>query len=254
MMDLIGQLRLLVWRKLLETLRQPAWLVMGLATPLLYLVLFAPLLDNLKGAPGFTSGSVLDVFLPGLLSLLAFSSGMGAGWVVIGELDNGVIERLRVTPVSRFALLMGGVLRDVIAFVVPAVIVVAVAIPFGYHPHLAGVVILLVLGCLLTTMVSAWSAALGIVLREIGSLAAVVTGLQLPLTLLSGVLLPIALAPAWLRGLAHADPLYYAVEASRRLSDGQIVNGAVGLGFLVTAALTVLTLAWATRTYRTATA
>jgi ABC-2 type transport system permease protein len=32
-------------------------------------------------------------------------------------------------------------------------------------------------------MVSAWSAALGIVLREIGSLAAVVTGLQLPLTL-----------------------------------------------------------------------
>jgi ABC-2 type transport system permease protein len=103
-------------------------------------------------------------------------------------------------------------------------------------------------------MVSAWSAALGIVLREIGSLAAVVTGLQLPLTLLSGVLLPIALAPAWLRGLAHADPLYYTVEASRRLSDGQIVNGAVGLGFLVTAALTVLTLAWATRTYRTATA
>lgn len=251
-MSLLGQLRLLFWRKLLETLRQPAWLIMGLITPLLYLVLFAPLLHKLAGGPGFTHGTVLDVFLPGLLSLLAFSSGMGAGWSVIAELDSGVIERLRVTPVSRFALLMGGVLRDVIAYVVPAVIVVLVAIPFGYHPHLAGVVILLALTCLLTATISAWSSALGIIMREIGSLAAVVTGLQLPLTLLSGVLLPLSLAPAWLRGLGHVDPLYYTVEASRRLSTGHIVNGTVGLGFLITGVLTILTLTWATRTYRSA--
>lgn len=253
-MMFLGQLRMLSWRKLLETLRQPAWLVMGLITPLLYLILFAPLLHEFAGGPGFTHTAVLDVFLPGLLSLLAFSSGMGAGWGVIFELDSGVIERLRVTPVSRFALLMGTVLRDVIAYLIPAVIVVLVAIPFGYHPHLAGTVILLVLTCLLTATVSAWSSALGIIMREIGSLAAIVTGLQLPLTLLSGVLLPLSLAPAWLRDLGHIDPLYYTVEASRRLSAGHIINGTVGLGFLITAVLTILTLIWATHVYRTAAA
>ena len=38
-------------RKLLETLRQPVWLVTGLITPLLYLALFAPLLRRWPAAP-----------------------------------------------------------------------------------------------------------------------------------------------------------------------------------------------------------
>ena len=125
--------------------------------------------------------AVLDVFVPGVLCLLAFGAGMGAGWVVIFELDAGVIERLRVTPASRFALLMGTVLRDIVMLVVPALIVIAVAIPFGYRPDPGGVAVLLVLLSLLTAIVSAWSSALGLILRQIGSLAAVVTGLQLPL-------------------------------------------------------------------------
>ena len=249
-MKLVCEIRLLTLRKLLETWRQPTWVFMGLTTPLLYLVLFAPVLHRLAGGPGFPRGRVLDIFLPGVLCLIAFGAGMGAGWGVVFELDSGVIERLRVTPVSRFALLMGTVLRDTVMFLLPALVVVAVAIPFGYHPNAGGTAILLALLCLLTAATSAWSAALGLTLREIGSLAAVVTGLQLPLTLLAGILLPLSLAPGWLRGLAHADPLYYTVEAARLLSSGTITSWTVGLGFLVTVALTALTLAWATATYR----
>jgi ABC-2 type transport system permease protein len=243
----------LLWRrKLLETLRQPVWVIVGLSTPLLYLALFAPLLHRLAGGPGFPRGAVLDVFVPGVLCLMAFGAGMGAGWTVIFELDTGVLERLRVTPTSRFALLMGAVLRDVVMLLVPALLVVAIAIPFGYRPHPGGVAILLALLALLTAIVSSWSGALGLILRQIGSLAAVVTGLQLPLTLLSGVLLPMALAPGWLRVLAHLNPLYYAVQAARALSSGTIASWTVATGFLVLGALTVVTVAWATRAYRTA--
>lgn len=249
-MSVLTQVRLLWWRKMLETIRQPVWVIGGLTTPLLYLLLFAPLLNRLAGGPAFPPGEVLDVFLPGLLALLAFSSGTGAGWGVIAELQTGVVERLRVTPASRFALLVGGVLRDVVVFLVPATIVALVAVPFGYDPSFAGMLGLLALLCLVTAATSAWSSALGLILRDIGGLAAVVTGLQLPLTLLAGVLLPLSLAPGWLRGLAHLDPLYYAVQASRALSDGVVDLDRVGLGVLVTAALTVVTLAWATRCYR----
>jgi ABC-2 type transport system permease protein len=249
-MTTLTQIRLLWWRKMLETIRQPVWVIGGLTTPLLYLLLFAPLLDRLAGSPGFAHGKVLDVFLPGLLTLLAFSSGMGAGWGVIAELQTGVVERLRVTPSSRFALLAGGVLRDVVVFLVPAAVVVAIAVPFGYRAQPAGVVALLALLCLVTMATSALSSALGLILRDIGGLAAVVTGLQLPLTLLAGVLLPLSLAPGWLRVLAHVDPLYYAVQASRALSDGVVDAGRVGLGVLVVAALTAASLAWATRCYR----
>lgn len=252
-MKLVRELRLLWWRKLLETLRSPVWVLLGFVTPLLYLALFSPLLDPLAGGPGFRGRDILDVFLPGILCLMAFGAGMGAGWGVIFELDAGVIERLRVTPVSRLSLLLGTVLRDVVVFVVPALVVILVASPFGYHPHTAGAIVMVLLLCLLTATTSAWSTALGIILREIGSLAAIVTGLQLPLTLLAGILLPLSLAPAWMRALAHTDPLYYTAEAARLLSAGTIASWTVGQAFLVMTVLTAITLTWATRTYRKAT-
>src|SRR5215471_7796390 len=229
-------------RKMLETLRQPVWVFMGLSVPLLYMALFAPLLKPLAGGPGFPTGKVLDVFLPGILALMAFGAGMGAGWVVIFELQSGVIERLRVTPASRFALLLGTVLRDVVMFVVPALVVIGIAIPFGFHAHWGGIAVLLGLLALLTGTVSATSSAMGITLKEIGSLAAVVTGLQLPLTLLSGVLLPLSLGPDWLRALAHLNPMYYAVQAARDLAAGTIDSTAAGEGFLVMSAAAVAAL------------
>ncbi|MGA2284103.1 MAG: ABC transporter permease [Candidatus Dormibacteria bacterium] len=251
-MTFLMQTALLSRRRLLETLRQPIWVFMGLSVPLLYLALFAPLLTSLAGGPGFPAGGVLDVFVPGILALMAFGAGMGAGWIVISELDTGVIERLRVTPASRLALVLGTVVRDVVTFAVPAVIVVVVALPFGFHARWGGVALLVLLMALLTAACSAGSAALGITLQQIGSLAAVVTGLQLPLTLLSGVLLPLSLGPGWLQGLGHANPMYYAVEAARQLAAGTLGTGTVALGFGVTAATALLAVWWATRCYRRA--
>jgi ABC-2 type transport system permease protein len=239
-------------RKLLETLRQPIWIVTGLTTPVLYLALFAPLLRSLAGGPALPPGHVLDVFVPGVLVLIAFGAGMGAGWPIIWELDSGVIERLRVTPASRFALLLGTVLRDMLMFAVPGVVVIAIASGFGYHDHWAGLALVLVLLALLTAACSAASSALGLLLKQIGSLAAVVTGVQLPLTLLAGILLPLSLGPEWLRVLGHLNPMYYAVQAARSLAAGSVVNGTVGVGFLVIGASTALTLWWGTRAYQRA--
>ena len=246
------QTRLFFRRKLLETLRQPVWIITGLITPVLYLALFAPLLRSFAGAPGFPRGHVLDVFVPGIMVLIAFGAGMGAGWPVIWELDSGVIERLRVTPASRLALLLGTVLRDIVMFAVPGVVVIAVGAAFGYHVHWGGLALLFVLLALLTAACSATSSALGLNLKQIGSLAAVVTGVQLPLTLLAGILLPLSLGPTWLRVLGHFNPMYYAVQASRSLAAGTVATGTVGLGFLVMAVIAALAGWWGTRAYQRA--
>jgi ABC-2 type transport system permease protein len=253
-MKVLKDIGLLYRRKLLETLRNPVWVFMGLTTPILYLLLFAPLLHQLEGAPGFPSGSSLDVFVPGILALTAFTGGTGAGWEVIFELKGGVTERLRVTPTSRFALLAGSVLRDITTTIVPIIIVALSAIPFGYHPHFSGLCVLLLLLAFLTAITSAASSALGLILKEIGGIAAVVTGLNLPILLLSGVMLPLSLAPGWLLLLAHFNPLYYVVAAARLLSAGSLSSPAVGLAFLVIISLAILTLTWATQVYRKAVA
>jgi ABC-2 type transport system permease protein len=247
-MKTLHEIRLLFWRKMLETLRQPIWIISGLTTPLLYLALFAPLLNGMK--PVLGTGNVLDLFVPGILVLMAFGAGMGAGWIVIWELQSGVIERLRVTPASRFSLLMGSVLKDAVMFLPPALLVILLASLFGFHLHWAGLAVLLVLLFLLTAVVSAVSNSLGLILKQIGSLAAVVTGFQLPLTLLAGVLLPLSLGPKWLQIIAHFDPMYYVVEAARVLAEGVLTDGKVLVAFTVMIPLTVIVLAWSTNVYR----
>jgi ABC-2 type transport system permease protein len=239
-------------RKLLETLRQPVWIVTGLITPVLYLALFAPLLQSLAGGPAFPPGHVLDVFVPGIMVLIGFGAGMGAGWPIIWELDSGVIERLRVTPASRLALLLGTVLRDILMFAVPGVVVIGLAAASGYHVHWDGLVLLFALLALLTAACSATSSALGLKLKQIGSLAAVVTGAQLPLTLLAGILLPLSLGPTWLRVLGHVNPMYYAVQAARSLAAGTVASATVGAGFLVMAVVAGLAVWWGTRAYQQA--
>jgi len=191
-MKILLEIWLLFKRRILETLREPVWVFTGLMEPLLYMALFAPLLKNV-GAVQLTTSQVLDSFVPGLLTLLAFGSGMGEGWVIVDDLKTGVVERLRVSPASRFSLLMGTILRDIVTFIVPSILVIFISWIFGFTVHIWGLLILAVLLCFLTAIVSAWSGSIGLIVKQVGSVAAVVTGLQLPLTLLSGILLPLSI-------------------------------------------------------------
>lgn len=67
--------------------------------------------------------------------------------------------------------------------------------------------------------------------------------------LLSGVLLPISLGPNWLQILAHINPMYYVVEASRLLASGVYVDQQIWLAFIIMIPLTIIVLWWSTRVY-----
>jgi ABC-2 type transport system permease protein len=248
----LSDIRLLFWRKMLETLRNPIYIVVSMSTPVIYLVLFSPLLKRLTGVRGFGSGNVLNTFVPGLLVIVAFLSGLFVGYTMIDEVKTGVVERFRVTPVSRFALLAGRVLRDMVNMLVIVTFFALVAIPFGFRIHLYGFLILLVLLCLLLITTSSLGNALGLILKDEDRLSPIVQGINLPVLLLSGMLLPMSLAPTWLQVIAHFNPAYYAVEAGRDLAAGHIMEGAVGEAFLFLVPLTILVVAWATREFNNA--
>ncbi|WP_240732155.1 hypothetical protein [Egibacter rhizosphaerae] len=62
----------LVYQRALRLqLREPVWVVFGVAQPALYLTLFGPLLEPMAGAPGFGDGDPWLVFTPGMVLLLA---------------------------------------------------------------------------------------------------------------------------------------------------------------------------------------
>jgi ABC-2 type transport system permease protein len=253
-MKTLRDLGLLFLRPFLQNLRNPSFIVVNLSTPIMYLVLFMPLLKRLSG-PGFDSGHVIQVFLPGIIALLFVAAGTGSVFPTIFELKKGLIERLRVTPSSRFALLMGPILSWVAWTLVSSAVIVALSVPFGFEVHAAGLVVFAVLLVLLLTVFAAWVTGMAVLMKgEITSISGIVVGLNLPIILLGGVMLPLALAPGWLRALAHLDPLYYAVEAGRDLCSGAITTSSVAVAFAVMVPLTVVVLGWATRVYRRAVA
>jgi ABC-2 type transport system permease protein len=251
-MKTVRDATLLFHRSTVQLLRNPVWVVVGFSTPILYLVLFTPLLKHFTGGAHATNASVLDLFLPGILALLAFASGMGPGFNTIFELQSGVIERFRVTPASRLAILMGPILSGMVMMFVFNAVVVAVAVGFGFALHPLGLAVLAVLLALLMITVSAFSVATALVTKEISGFAAIINGMNLPVLLLAGVLLPISVGPLWMRVLAHLNPLYYLVEAARVLAAGTLARAAVWQAFAVIVPLCALVLAWATRVFRRA--
>jgi ABC-2 type transport system permease protein len=241
---------LLFRRSLIQSLRRPIWLFVGVSTPLLYLALFAPLLKHFAGS----RANVLNGFLPGILALLAFASGSGPGFQTIFELRAGVIERFRVTPASRFAILIGPILASMLMMFVFDAVLVAVGAAFGFHVHWLGLAVLGVLLGLLMALMAAFSIATALLTKDISSFAAVINGLNLPVLLLAGVLLPISIGPLWLRVLAHFNPLYYLVAASRVLAAGSFGGSQVWEAFAVLVPLCALVLTWATGVFRKAVA
>jgi ABC-2 type transport system permease protein len=250
----VRDIGLLYQRYVTQLLRNPVWVIVAFSAPILYLALFTPLLRYLPRTDGLRGGNVLDLFLPGLLSLDAFASGMGPGFSTVFELKAGVIERFRVTPASRFAILVGPILATLVLMLVLDAVIVAVAAGFGFSVHWLGLAVLAVLLALLMTIVAAFSIATALGTKEISGFAAIVNGINLPVLLLAGVLLPISLGPSWMRILAHFNPLYYLVQASRVLASGTLTGTAVWQAFAVLAPLCAVALAWATNVFRKAVA
>lgn len=251
-MKLLRDTSLLFTRRMKATLREPVWIVTNLFAPLCYLALFAPLLGNLSGAPGFPSGGALEVFAPGLLVLLGLFGAAFAGFGLVNELRTGLVERLRVTPASRPALLLGPVLVDVMVLLVQALLLVGAAFLFGLRVSPVGLVVALGLLALMGLLLASCSYALALALKNEGALASILQFFTLPLLLLSGVLLPLTLAPDWLRTVAALDPLSYAVDAIRALLRGDLASADVWRGFAVLAPLAALAVWWAARSFRRA--
>jgi len=253
-MKILRDTWLIFARSMTTTLRNPVWVIVGLFQPICFLVLFGPLLEGVAQSPGFPPGGAFSVFTPGLLIQLGLFGAAFVGFGLIADLRAGVIEQMRVTPVSRLALLLGRALRDVVSLLVQCLLLLIVAVPMGLKADLGGVLIALVLIALLGLLTASCSYALALALKSEDALAPTLNLFTLPLLLLSGITLPLTLAPQWIRNLAIFNPFSHAVDAARALFNGDFGNRDVLIGFLVIGLLAILAMWWAARSFREATA
>jgi len=241
---MLSQTWLIFRQQLRLSLREPVWYIIGLIQPLIYLSLFAPLLRPLAGGPGFPPGSALQVFVPGLIVQMGMFGTLFVGFALMADMRAGVIERLRVTPASRLALLLGRVGKDVLMLTMQSALLLLVATAMGLRASPLAWVLLLALVALLGVSLASLSYATALTLKSEDALAQMLNTVSVPAMLLSGILLPMTLAPKWLQGLAKANPFSYVVDAARAAMGNPVVGSVLWLGIGVALGLAVVGL-WA---------
>ncbi|MGW7663217.1 ABC transporter permease [Streptomyces sp. NPDC054756] len=246
---LIQDTALIYGRYLRQSLRSRFALLFGVLMPLLYLLFFGPLLTDL---PLGGKGSSWQVLVPGLLLQLGLFGASFAGFAVIIEQSQGVVDRMRVTPVSRLALLLGRVLREATVFVFQAVLLVLAALAMGLRAPLPGVLIGFAFVGLLTVSLASLSYALALKVRTPQEFGPAVNALTMPMMLLSGLMLPMTLGPRWLDVLSHFVPFRYLVDAVRDAYLGAYATEHMLYGTVVAVLFAVLAVTVGTRVYRTA--
>jgi len=242
-------------RQLRLILRVPAFLIVGVVQPVLYLALFGPLLTKLPAgvlSGGSGTGGTAEAyrfFVPGLLIQLALFGSTFVGFAIISEWRAGVIERYRVTPISRVALLTGRTLRDVVTLVVQSTILILAGVAFGLRAPIGAILLSYVFIMLVAIGLSALSYAVALRLKSEDAFAPLINSVVVPLILLSGIMLPMNIGPGWLQGVARISPFRYIIDAMRDAYAGQYWNSVMVEGLCVAVGMAAVLLFLGSRVF-----
>jgi ABC-2 type transport system permease protein len=235
-------------RQLRMNLRNPAWVIIGMLQPVLYLLLFGPLLKPLISQFGATNAYTF--FVPGMLVQLGIFGAFFAGFSLIGEWREGVIEAERVTPASRTALLVGRLYRDLLQLLVQALILIGLGYALGMDAPLGGIVIGTLLTLLIGGACAAASNALALTTKSEDVMAPVINMVMMPVLLLSGILLPMTIGPKWLEAASTFMPIRHVVDGVRDAFGGNYTGSGLLWGTVWSLVLFGLAVWWGTATFR----
>ncbi|GAA2877861.1 ABC transporter [Actinoplanes cyaneus] len=239
-------------RRLKVLVKQPAFVLILLIQPAIWLFLFGNLFRKVVELPGFGGGSYLDYIIPGVVAMTAVSSNMWSGMGVLEEIERGTLNRLLTTPVARGAIMNSLVLEQALstAVQVGAIILLGLLAGASYPGGAVGLIVMLLAALLLGTIFSALSNTVGMLARQRETIIGINTLLLLPLTFLSSAFMASTLMPAWMRRIAEFNPVNWSLDAARAAMRSEPDWGVVASrgGWLLILAVVMLVLS--TRTFR----
>jgi ABC-2 type transport system permease protein len=231
--------------ELRKSVNNPIWPLFGLLQPILYLLLFAPLLANTR--PGVSRAEALLQFTPGVMVMVALFGSLFVGFGMVADIRAGVLERCAASSSSRPAIVLGRILRDVIILELQILVLLAVAGLMGLRANLGGVALMMLLMAATGVLASGISYGLALAVRQENAMSQILQFFALPLILFTGILLPMSLAPRWMQVVADVNPLFHAVEAGRSLFAGDFSDSSIILSFVLLLGLAAVTLIWSVR-------
>jgi ABC-2 type transport system permease protein len=238
-------------RALQEALRTPEAIAPTLFIPMFFLVVnFGQAGRIFPRSTPFLHGQTYAAFQLPSSMLLAASFGSAALFLV-EDIEGGYFDKLRATPVSRSALVLGRLLAEGVKSLVLTTALVLLALPFGIRVASGpvGMVILLALTALWAMVFSGFMQLIALKTR---SAAATNSGglVFFPLLFLTPNFVPRHMLTRPMEIAASCNPVTYVMEALRALVLGDWSALILLRGFGIAFALGILTVALNVRLIR----
>ena len=230
-----------------QLMHNPVGIAISLMQPITYLLLFTPFLKSVMGASSY--GDAYAIYVPLLFAAMGIFSGMFAGFALIAAMRRGVIARFRVTPLSRVGLLLGRELVFVVLVGFQALVVAVVALIFGMRVPPADLLLALALLSMMVLIGVSISYLLAIFVPNDTALANLTNGVTEPLALLAGVLIPLSVAPLWVRRVALWNPFAWGANGMRAIFQGHIGAQVVWQASLILAGLALVSVVLSSRLF-----
>ncbi len=220
----------------------PTELLTRAVQPALWLLVFGEVFARLRVIP---TGNIsyIDFLAPGILAQSVLFIAIFGGISLIWERDLGIVHKFLVSPTPRGALSLGKALSGGARALSQAVIVYVLAVILGVKVNWNPVALVGVLAAVILTAAafSAFSFCIALVVKTRERFMGIGQVLTMPFFFASSAIYPISIMPTWLKVVAHANPLTYAVDTLRAL---MLANGTstwgLGVDFSVLFGVTVV--------------
>ena len=233
-------------RALKKFIRTPILIFFSLFQPIIFLVLFTQLFHSFNLLPGFPKGvSYLEFAAGGILLQNAFSASLQSGTSIVADINDGFLQKMLVTKVSRAAILLGRLGMDAFRVTIQSLIILVMAYALGFRvaTGILGIFLILFIIAFFGLALSGISLAIGMKTKSSETVAAISGFLIFPLLFMSTALVPVSFMPKWMQYVSDINPISFAVNAVRDLSmPGYYSLGAEVSGLAVIAGITVVTM------------
>jgi ABC-2 type transport system permease protein len=216
-----------IWyRDLVRYTRDRVRLVISLAQPLLYLLVFGVGLSSSIGGGGTgllgaaaAPGSVgyVRFMFPGVVGMAILFTAIFSAMSIVWDREFGFLREILVAPINRSAVAIGKALGGATQAMIQGLVMLAFAPVAGVHLSLLSVVEVIPLLFILAFALSALGVALAARMRSMQGFQMVMNLLLMPMFFLSGSLFPLNGLPGWMTVLTRLDPVAYGIAPVRHV-------------------------------------
>ncbi|MGA7097733.1 MAG: ABC transporter permease [Acidimicrobiia bacterium] len=212
-------------------IRQPWFIVASLIQPLIWLLLFGALFQQVATLPGFPVDDYIAYLTPGVVVMTAMFANSWNGMGLLEDMDDGVLDRFLASPLRRSAILTGVSIQQTISVAIQALVLIALAMLLGarFRGGISGIVALLVVISLLGAGFGGISMATALTVRQRESVIGMNQLLVLPGMFLSVAFMPASFLPKWIAAVARYNPVNWAARAAQEAMLSTTPNLAVVL-------------------------